>query len=380
MLTPAAWWVIVGGLALLLVGWALSYPEVALLGAALLLSVVAAALWLLSRPRLAVERAVDPERVEAGDDAVAWLSYRNLGRRRSAPLVAREQFGADQVELPLGPLQPGEEATISYRLPTHRRGVLEVGPLTLGARDPFGLLQATSARGEPAQLIVHPRAYPIDHLPSGRTRDLDGSAYSETSSGGIAFHSLRQYVVGDDLRLVHWRASAKAGTLLVRHNVDTVAPRTAVVLDTRAGVYDGDEFELAVSVAASLVTASARHHVPLQLHTTSGRATSVGSSSTHVDALDLLAELQPDDVGDLEALVGLAGSVRRGLSVAVVTGRGAVEDGTVALLSGGRHRLLDLVLVGADPDDPSLAWAEGVLIPARTAEDFVAGWEARVRP
>ncbi len=379
MLTPAAWWTLATGLGLVVAGWALSYVELSVVGAALLLCLAVAALWLLSRARLEVSRVVEPDRVTTGEDAVAWLTYRNLARRRSAPLIAREQFGTRLVEVALLPLNSGQTATTSYALPTTRRGRFTVGPLTVGATDVFGLIQATATRGELATLIVHPRVHQIEPLPSGRSRDLEGSSTGQAPSGGIAFHSLREYVRGDDLRLVHWRASAKAGTLLVRHNVDTVSPRTAVLLDTRADAYEDDEFELAVSLAASVVAASVRHHVAVQFHTTCGRSVSVAPGASGQDALDVLAELELSHQGDLVDVVSSRRFDRHGVSLAVITGRAHAGEGAEALLSGGRHRLMNLVLVGADPEDPHTTWGDGLVIGCRTPDEFVAGWEARVR-
>ena len=71
--------------------------------------------------------------------------------------------------------------------------------------------------------------------------------------GTIAFQGLRPYVVGDDLRMVHWRTTARTGTLMVKKHVDTNRPQVVVLLDDRAGSYPANRwFEEAVEVAASL--------------------------------------------------------------------------------------------------------------------------------
>jgi uncharacterized protein (DUF58 family) len=226
--TPGAWCALVVALVLLVAGWVLAYSSLLVIGVGLGLCLLVAGLGLLSRPQLEVDREVEPDRVTVGEPATATIVYRNVGRRRSSLLVAREQFADQQIELALEPLPAGGAGTCRYDLPTSRRGRFQVGPLDVGSSDLFGLLEATSTRGLSVDLVVHPAVLPIDPLPSGRSRDLDGAAGGEALSGGIAFHSLREYVHGDDLRLIHWRASAKAGTLLVRHNVDTVTPRTVV--------------------------------------------------------------------------------------------------------------------------------------------------------
>ena len=80
------------------------------------------------------------------------------------------------------------------------------------------------------------------------------------SQSDLAFHALREYVPGDDLRHVHWRSSAKAmsltgdSRLMVRQYLDTRRSHVALVVDDRPAVWpDAQDFELAMSVAASIV-------------------------------------------------------------------------------------------------------------------------------
>jgi hypothetical protein len=72
----------------------------------------------------------------------------------------------------------------------------------------------------------------------------------------LAFHALRDYVVGDDRRSIHWRTTARRGQLTVKQYEDTRRTQTAVALATDPRDYrhgaDDAELELAVSVVASL--------------------------------------------------------------------------------------------------------------------------------
>src|SRR5690606_20991656 len=133
-----------------------------------------------------------------------------------------------------------------YELPTSRRGVISVGPMVLRRADPFGLVETTTHYGVIRTLWVHPRVHPIRALPSGVSRDLEGPTSDTAPQGGMAFHTLREYVRGDDLRHIHWRSTARLGNLMVRHMVDSSHPVNTVVLDTRAERYDPVRFEDAV--------------------------------------------------------------------------------------------------------------------------------------
>jgi hypothetical protein len=87
----------------------------------------------------------------------------------------------------------------------------------------------------------------------GLTNDLDGATSQQLSMSDLAFHALREYVPGDDLRHVHWRSSAKAGELLVRQYHETRRGHVTVLLDGARSSYPRlRDFELAVSVATSI--------------------------------------------------------------------------------------------------------------------------------
>ena len=140
-------------------------------------------------------------------------------------------------------------------------------------QDPFGLVRVEQVRGEVTTAFVHPPTVELDPLPASFERSLDGPTSDTAPQGNQAFHQLREYVPGDDRRMIHWRSSARTGTLMVRQHVDTSLPDLTVVLDTRAARWEGDDdaFEVAVEIAASLVVTCARRGFPVRLLTTDGQ-------------------------------------------------------------------------------------------------------------
>ena len=75
---------------------------------------------------------------------------------------------------------------------------------------------------------------------------------------GDEFVTLREYELGDDLRRVHWRSTARTGELMIRQDEARWRSRAAVVLDVQPGAHDAASFEVAVEAAASVVGAAGR--------------------------------------------------------------------------------------------------------------------------
>ncbi len=125
--------------------------------------------------------------------------------------------------------------------------------------DPVGLVRREIVWTAREQVIVHPRTIAIPSTSTGLVRDLEGQATTDLSPADIAFHAIREYMPGDDPRTIHWKSTAKSGALMVRQFEDTRRSHLVVALGlSRTEFADAEEFELAVSAAASLGTRAIR--------------------------------------------------------------------------------------------------------------------------
>jgi uncharacterized protein (DUF58 family) len=363
--------------ALLVLGLTLGYPSLVAIGLAFLGTFAAAVAWVSRRPRVDASREIHPVRLTVGGTALSELTVVNRSRRRTAGGVALEGFGDTFLPIVLPALEPGESQTVLQPLPTERRGVFQVGPLLVSRSDPFGLLRVGQHQRDVSTLWVHPRVIDLAPLPSGLHRDLDGPDSGDAPEGGITFHNLREYVEGDDLRLVHWRSFAKTDVLMVRHNVDSHQPRSLVLLDTRASVHDESTIEDAIEVAASIITASMVRRFPFVLHTTCG--TVIDQSATRASALDTLAGLGPTTVGSIEHTVRSLGRDPGGASLCLLTGRASTDD--LACIAPLRTRF-DAITIGrfGPHRGGELALATGsVLVNAASVGEFAKAWNRRAR-
>jgi uncharacterized protein (DUF58 family) len=374
--------VVVAAVAVLLIaaGTALDYPELLAGGLAAAAALVLAGLWMLLTPDVEIRREIQPSRVGEGDEAHGLLVVANSSRRGCPPMTASETIGRDQVSVTLPALAPGARFEAAYPLPTARRGVFTVGPLTVGHSDPLRLMSNRHSFPSRSVLRVHPRIHPVVTIPTGGSPDTDGQTSATAAQGGVAFHSLRDYVRGDDLRLVHWRSTARTGRLMVRHNVVPREPRMLIVLDTSAGPYREDGFEEAVRVAASLAAAGQRRGFPVELATTGGERVLLesGRAGGPAPLLDLLAgiDVDPDDPG-LRALPGLVPQLE-GVALGVVTGQPGAEQ--LAVVSGVRPRFAMVSLIHvAGADVAPAAPARGIfVVTVPTSVDFARVWNSRL--
>ncbi|EWM68855.1 MULTISPECIES: DUF58 domain-containing protein [unclassified Micromonospora] len=369
---------LVAALVLLGVGFRYAYPELTVLGAAAGVAVGYAVVNAAWRPRLNVARRADPDRVARGEPAAMELTVRNTGRLRAANLVAEDRCAGALVPVPLLRLRPGRDTVVRYDVPTHRRGVVPVGPLRVVRRDPLGLVALARGYGGTVPVWVHPRIHPLSAVPTGAGRSLDGRTDS-VPHGSITFDSLREYVVGDELRRVHWRTSARVGELMVRENVDTSLPRLVVVLDNRASAHPGrvggvaESFESACEAAASVVAAAVREDLPVQLlFVVPGEVEPEGAAGP----LDRLAAVELADAGP-DVLPAATGRLRRdrlGDTLVFLTGPGGRDElGHVGALRGAYPS----VVVGVfGADGPTAAGATGLtVLDAADGAAFAAEWD-----
>ncbi len=241
------------GLAAWVGAWALGWKELAIVAAACLVAVVGSLLFTLGKSNYTVTLDLRPKRVTVGERATGQMLVVNSSGRRQLPGRMELVVGNARAEFHIPTLANGASHDELFSVPTQRRAIIPVGPVLSVKGDPVGLCRVEKAWTGIEDLYVHPRISPLDRLGSGLLKDLEGQTTNDLSHSDVAFHTLREYVPGDDRRHVHWKTSARLGKLMVRQFVDTRRSHLALILSTNAADYlNDDEFELAISLAASL--------------------------------------------------------------------------------------------------------------------------------
>ncbi|HJQ43306.1 MAG TPA: DUF58 domain-containing protein, partial [Jatrophihabitantaceae bacterium] len=205
---------------------------------ALAIPVAAAASVFRSRVRIATRRGVEPERAPAGAPITVQLGITNTSVLRTGALLLEDQLPVQlsgRARFVVPSLSAHESQTVSYRLPSLRRGRYRVGPLRVRLTDPFHMVDVVRSFEATSEFLVMPVVDPLPNLEPPRSFDIGENAGSHSiGAHGADDASTREYRTGDDLRKIHWRSTARAGALMVRMEERPWQGRTTLLVDLRA--------------------------------------------------------------------------------------------------------------------------------------------------
>ncbi len=348
------------GVTAVLCGLVFSLDDLSRMGIFLLsLPLLAAALVTRGRHKLALVRSVSPLRIGVGQSAEVSLHLRNEGRGPTGLLLLEEQVPYSVGTRPrfvLDRMPPTWERTVSYRIRSDVRGRFTLGPVTVRAADPFGLVELDRAFRSTATVTVTPKvvALPVISLNGSWTGSGDNRP-RDFAGGSAEDVTVREYRRGDDLRRVHWRASAHAGELMVRREEQPWQSRATVFIDNRAHVHRGtgaaSSLEYAVSAAASIAAHLVQRGFRTRLLSASGTSLGEGwheaaSATDTGPLLEALAVLAPETSQRLDAL-GPDETHSRGLVVGIFGDLAAADQTVVNRL---RHETPNAIALVLDVD------------------------------
>ena len=355
----------------------LAFRDVAALVAVngLLLAAIAADLALAAPIRPLLLSRGGETKVLLGQSAGVTLAVANPGRR---PLRAdvrdawQPSAGADphhvRVRIPAG-----GQVVMTTTLTPSRRGDKAAATVTVRSLGPLGLAGRQARRQAPWTVRVLPPFRSRRHLPEklSRLRQLDGQHRSLLRGQGSEFDSLREYVIGDDVRSIDWRATARRGDVMVRTWRPERDRRILIVLDTgrtSAGRVAGTPRLDTAMDAALLLTALASRagdRIDFLAFDRRIRARVVGAPRSAVlsSVTDAMAAIEPELVEtDAAALASAALTTARHRSLVVLLtdlNPAAMEEGLLPRLPLLAARNQVLVAAVADPALAGMAAGRG---------------------
>lgn len=342
---------------------------------ALLLAGVAADLILAgSVRRLRLERYGDVL-VRLGETATVGLVVANPGPRHVRGRI-RDAWppsaGSSPREVTVG-VPAGEQRRVEVALAPTRRGDRRAVAVTVRSYGPLGLAARQGSHSVPWVLRVLPPFTSRRHLPAklARLRELDGQQVALVRGQGSEFDSLREYVIGDDVRSIDWRASARRHDIVVRTWRPERDRRLVLVIDTgrtSAGrVGDGPRLDSLLDAALLLAAVASRAGDRVDMIAYDRRVRASVQGAVRGDVLPMLvkamAPLEPELVeSDAAGMVAaVLQRARHRCLVVVLTdlNAAAMEAGLLPRLDALTRRHLVLVAAVTDPRVVEMAAGRG---------------------
>jgi uncharacterized protein (DUF58 family) len=327
---------------------------------------VAGALW-SSRVRHAarIQRTIAAPRVARGDPIRTVYRAVNRSHRRSPSAVIVDSCDGAEIRIPLQAIARDDRTEVAGSIPTRRRGVFQVGPTAIERIDALGLGVGRRLNDDAGTVLVHPRLYNLSG-PYGAMHTVEDEAVIRRSASDplSGFVSLREYVVGDDPRLVHWPTSARMGTLMIREHVELRRPEFTVVLDAADSVADTDDFEEMVDIVASIAVHALRSGVDVRVRTTAREFPGAARPLIRdTQVLDLLTPVHQATRGAVVSLVEIFHSGLDHTAIMLITG----PNGPSSTFTHTDR--MSVVRVGKEA-----ALAPGVILAVRDAQEFAMRW------
>lgn len=289
------WLILLGGGGWCLAIWQLGQPAVILPGAFAVTLVLTA--WLLAftqpPPTLASLR-IHPTTPQVGDrvDIAVVLEF---GRRvPTGPLSLRIPTGPGLSELSQTHQMHRQDVQLDARYHADHRGPTTVGPIVLQISDALGLCRSRHRLAGSTSLLVLPEMEPLGPGPSRAGRH-DQSVTTASGAPDVDDILLREYRPGDDTRRIHWRSTARTGSLVVRRENQSEGPAATLILDTRGTPGSDLSFEWRIRAAAAIGSRLLAEGHRLQLQ---GTPRTVVPGQVDV-LLRTLAQLSPIDSATL---------------------------------------------------------------------------------
>ncbi|WKT89174.1 DUF58 domain-containing protein [Microbacterium maritypicum] len=356
----------VGLIPLVIAGLA-GYPAYAVLGAwiGLCLLLAAADVALAASPcSVTVSRRL-PRRVRIGEPVPVSVAVHNHGTKMLNAVIrdAWQPTAGAPTERQRLLLPPGERGRVAIPLLPRRRGELVSEFVMIRSRGPLGIAGRQARHSVRGSIRVLPAFSSRKHLPSrlARLRELDGNTSIQVRGQGTEFDSLREYVRGDDVRSIDWRATARAGTTMLRTWRPERDRHVVIIIDTgrtaAARVGDGTRVDASLEAALLLAALASRagDHVHLLMYdrVVRGRVTGVDGAALLPALTDAMAPVHARlvDTDWHGAFAAVRTLTTRPSLIVALTAQDAAESARGFLGAFPNASRATTVLVGSVTDD-----------------------------
>lgn len=330
----------------------------------LCLALLAIDVWRAADPRSATVTRRTPGATRLDEPTSASVAVHNHGFRHLSGALRdawQPTAGASSERLPLS-IPPGERRRVEVPLHPRRRGELSSEFVIIRSTGPLRLAGRQARHDVRGSFRVLPPFRARRHLPSrlARLRELDGNTSVQVRGQGTEFDSLREYVRGDDVRSIDWRATARAGTTMLRTWRPERDRHVVILIDTgrTSAARVGDEtrldaaFESALLLSALASKAGDHVHVLMYDRVARARVTGVEGAALLPALSDAMAPVHARlvDTDWHGAFASIRSLTTRPSLIVVLTAQDAPESARGFLGAFPTRSRSTTVLVGSATD------------------------------
>ncbi len=290
------------------------------LTAALLIGFVAASylMALFSLFRINVERRSNADGVsESKVNLPVVIINRSFYYRQAIVVSEKCEFTENHVfNCPVPPLKPYERLLVDRYIPTLKRGFFKFRKISLLGGDPAGLFRRRRTFHIAGEVMIYPRNVSISNLPMRFKRRIMPAPTGRllgVAGQGLSFFGIREYRSTDEMRFIHWKATAAKGKLMVKEFEANTVDRVVILLDSYyksvGNDPDDNNFEFLIKTACSIVNYLAEMYCNVYFYTASGKSSLLHLSGDAVrlktEIVSALTSLEPGKIA-LDELLGEA--------------------------------------------------------------------------
>jgi len=176
------------------------------------------------------------------------------------------------------PLKPYERIQVDRQIPTLKRGFFKFSKISLLSGDPAGLFKRRRSFNIPGEVMIYPKTINISNLPIRFKRRIMPSPTGRllgVAGQGLSFFGIREYRATDEMRFIHWKATAAKGKLMVKEFEANTVDRVVILLDsyykTIGNDPDDNNFEFLIKTASSIISYLAEMYCNIYFYTASGK-------------------------------------------------------------------------------------------------------------
>ena len=363
---------------LYLVSWGFGTAVMFPVAIGLSIAPLVALIWVkaLDRPMLLRRRTGHLELTEGQSVDVGLEVRPDTGGPIPGRAVMLDRLGSRVIETELG--RRGRVLRGRYEIANAPRGRYRMDGAELLIADPFGLAEARIPLDRADQMLVYPRVYELDGLfTDGGTPGGDRGRSMLHRTAGYDLHSIREHQVGESLRRVHWRSTARRRRLMVKELQDTPRDEACVLLDGEAAALTGaapdSSFDMQVRAAASLLRrmSDAGQRSSLVIHAAQRSRYRLGFGSG--DWAAVLGELAAVEATAPRPLAEFLGESSRGPD--------AVDAARVFVITAGMSAILAerILAMASSQCEPAVVWIDAASFAAAKRRKDTAPEAAALR-